>query len=148
MALRTKLSALAVTAAVGGTLGLAASPASAAANHWGEGLGTGYSNSRQADAEVSGALVTSDVYWNGYRVGVDGYVGDTKADGLGAVAQVGYRYWNGSSWKWTTRNLAKASGGQGDHNGHKVHSLVKVKDLVVRACTANSGGLVNCSAWK
>jgi hypothetical protein len=65
-----------------------------------------------------------------------------------AVAQVGYRFWDGNSWEWTTRNLAKAPGGQGDRCSHDVHSLVSVKDLVVRACTANSSGLVSCSAWK
>ncbi|MFI6289225.1 hypothetical protein ACIBCM_31515 [Streptomyces sp. NPDC051018] len=64
---------------------------------------------------------------------------DTAADGRGALALVGYDYWDGNSWEPTTRTIAFTNGGLNDTASNRVHSRVKVRNVVVKACTYNTG---------
>ncbi|MFE4593756.1 hypothetical protein [Streptomyces laurentii] len=142
--------AVATAAAVGGFLAVAA-PQAQAADHWQAGNWP-YTDSRGVTYEklsIPGARGNIIIYWDdsSYRVTMEGDVSDTAGDGLGATLQVSYWYQDGSSWKWTSRNLVKA-GGSGTMNNATARSLVNMKSVQARVCTYNGDNvLTRCGAW-
>ncbi|MEI5101974.1 hypothetical protein RB200_29935 [Streptomyces sp. PmtG] len=130
-----------------------ASPAAAAPEHWTEGE-VRYANSRNVltphDGKTHGARILVRVDWEDGKGAVYGNMWDLYEDGNDARLEASYSYLSDGTWKPVTRvlNTLKDTTKTGIHTSLHTRPDVKIKDLKVRTCTANSAGAnVWCGDW-